>query len=95
MKPEIVKLVIKDYEMIGDAAYPNGILKTYYLLSPNKIKLAELKKDIEERFNYDGLDEEDIESKEEFCDDIWNCIEYFISKNFVTLDIEETYEIEY
>ena len=88
MKPRIVKLEIKDNEI-------NEVLDTYYIVNPDKSRLAELKKDIEGRFNYDGLDEEEIEAKEEFCDDIWNCIECFIKNNFITLDIDETYEIEY
>ena len=88
MKPKIVKLEIKDNEI-------HDVLETYYLVNPDKNKLAELKRDIEERFNYDGLDDEDIEAKEEFCDDIWNCIGCFIQNNFVVLDIDATYEISY
>ena len=91
MKTKIVRLEIRDKEM-------NDVLDTYYLISPNKKKLEELKHMIECRHDYmfvDNLTDEEYEKAEELADNIWDAIDIFISANFITLDIEETYEIEY
>lgn len=95
MKQKIVKLNITDYEMIGDMECPDGVLLTYYLINPDEGKLKELKDIIEGRFYVDGLTDEEIEAKEELCDDIWGYITDFIDENFVTLDIDKTYVIAY
>ena len=73
------------------------IMKTFYLLNPNKDKLYELKQLIEERFDYqfeDDISDEEIKAAEEFNDDIWNHIYDFVEKNFQQLDICE-YTINY
>ena len=88
MKVKIVRLVIKDDE----------IQNINYLVNPDKDKLAELKYMIEHRFDYEfenNLSNEAIKEAEEFCDNIWNNIERFIEQNFVTLDIDEEYQINY
>lgn len=92
---KIVKLEIRDPDIVGMLDYPNGILDTYYLINPDKNTLAVLKHMIENRFDYDGLTDEEIAAKEKFCDNIWEEIDDFIVKNFVTLDIDETYRITY
>ena len=91
MKAKIVKLEIKD----NDTAYPMRILDTYLLLNPDKTKLAELKHMIEHRFDMDGLTDEEIEAREEFCDFIWGKVDKFITDNFIVLNIDKTYEISY
>jgi hypothetical protein len=88
MKPKIVKLAIQDEE----------IRDTYYLVNPDKDKLAELKNMIEHRFDYqyaDNLTDEEIGKAEQFCDNIWEEIDKFIVNNFVVLTIDEIYEIAY
>lgn len=94
----IVRVNIKDDELIGDAVYPDGILKTYCLINPDEEKLAELKHMIENRFDYqydDDLTDEEVESAEKFCDSIWENIDTFVHDNFsILLDVYE-YEIEY
>lgn len=89
MKPKIVKLQILDYDANCE------ILFEYYLVNPDENKLSELKQMIEDRYNHDGLTDEEIEAREKFCDFIWDEIEEFIDNNFGTLDIDETYEIAY
>jgi hypothetical protein len=98
MKLKIVKLEIKDNDLVGMTDYPNGVLDTYYLVNPNKDKLAELKHIIEHRFDYqynDNISDEEFEKAREIDDNIWEAIDMFISANFVTLDIDEIYEIAY
>jgi hypothetical protein len=88
MKLKIVKLEIKDEE----------ICDTYYLVNPDKDKLAELKHMIEHRFDYmfdENITDEEFDKAEELVSDIWKAIDLFISANFVTLDIDEIYEIAY
>ena len=87
---KIVKVVFMDDE------YPN--LDTYYLIDPDESKLAELKKAIETRFDYeddDTLSTEEYEYKREIANDPWGFIDLFISMNFKTLDISEVVEINY
>ena len=91
MTPKIVRLEIVD----TDVEFETPLLDTYLLVNPDKDKLAELKHMIEHRFDFDGLTDEEIEANEKFCDDIWGNIERFIVKNFIVLNIDETYEIEY
>lgn len=91
MTPKIVRLDIMD----NDVAYDKRLLDTYYLVNPSDIKLDALKNAIEHRFDTFGLTDEEIKAKEEFCDNIWFRIDEFIEKNFVVLNIDETYEIAY
>jgi hypothetical protein len=98
MKLKIVKLEIKDYDLVGIVEYPNGVLDTKYLINPDENKLAELKHMIEHRFDYqfdDTFTAEEIFKAEKFCDSIWHNIDKFIEENFVVLDIDETYKIAY
>lgn len=94
MKLKIVRLEIRDDELMGD----KRLLDTYHLVNPNKEKLAELKHMIEHRFDYmydDNISDEDFDKGEELVSNIWEAIDLFISNNFVVLDIDETYEIAY
>ena len=91
MKPKLVKLEIVD----TDVEFENPILASCFLVNPDKNKLAELKYMIEHRFDTDGLTDEEIAAKEEFCDFIWDTVEKFINDNFVVLEVDEFYEIEY
>lgn len=95
MKTKIVKLEIKDTDLLSSYECPSGILETFYLIDPDETKLAELKNMIEHRFDYKDMTDEEIEKIEEFCDNIWSNIYDFIKDNFVTLNIDETYEIAY
>ena len=91
MEAKIVRLEIVDNDI-------NEIQDTYYLVSPNKKKLEELKHMIEHRFDYqydENLSDEDFDKAEELVNNIWEAIDLFISANFITLDIHENYEIEY
>ena len=91
MKSRIVELVIKDND-IGE------IQDTYYLLNPDKDKLAKLKQMIEGRFDYmykENLTDEEYLKGQELEDNIWEAIDLFIIANFVTLTIDEIYEIKY
>ena len=88
MKPRIVELVIKDEE----------IQDTYYLINPAKDKLAELKHMVEHRFDYqfdESVSDEEFDKAEELINNIWEAIDLFVNTNFVTLDIDEIYEINY
>lgn len=91
MKLKIVELNITDNEM-------NETLCTHYLVNPDKKKLAELKHMVEHRHDYmfeENISDEEFEKAEELVGNIWEAIDFFISTNFVVLDIEEIYEIEY
>lgn len=89
MKLKIVKLQIVDYDANGE------ILFEYDLINPDRHKLAELKQMIENRHDYGGLTDKEIEAKEELCDFIWDKVNDFIAENFIVLNIGETYEIAY
>jgi hypothetical protein len=94
----IVKVEIKDNDLFGMSDYPNGVLDTYYLVDPDKNKLAVLKHMIEHRFDYmsaENLTDEEFEKAEELHSNIWDAIDLFISANFTVLDIDEVYEIAY
>lgn len=93
MELKIVKLDIKDTDPIGIAE-----LDTYYLVNPDKEKLAKLKQMIEGRFDYQfmaDITDEEFDKAEELVNNIWEAIDLFISANFVTLTIDEVYEIDY
>ncbi len=91
---KIVKLDIVDLEF--DSRYlDDKVLRTYYLVDPDETKLAKLKHMVEDRFDTEGLTDEEIEAREEFCDFIWGAVDEFVNNNFTTFDIDETYEIEY
>ena len=80
---EIVKLQFHD----ADINEHDGVLKTYYLIAPDRDKLIELKNMVENRFM-----NEDIET----CDyAYWDVIDDFVAKNFSTIEISETFVIEY
>lgn len=92
MKAKIVKVQIIDYDANGE------ILLEYDFVNPDKNKLAKLKHMVEHRFEYqfdENSSDEEIEKAEKFCDTIWDNINNFINENFITLNIEEVYEIEY
>jgi hypothetical protein len=91
MTPKIVRLEIVD----TDVEFKTPLLDAYLLVNPDRDKLAELKHMIEHRFDTDGLTDEEIEANEKFRDDIWGNIARFINENFIVLDLDEIYEIEY
>ena len=94
----IVKVEIKDNDIFGMSDYPNGVLDTYYLVDPNKDKLAILKNMVEHRFDYmsaENLTNEEFEKAEELNSNIWDAIDLFINTHFTVLNIDETYEIAY
>ena len=91
---KIVRLDIVDNDF-DYRCCDDKVLNTYYLVDPDKTKLAELKHMIEHRHDFNGLTNEDIEAREEFCDFIWDKVDEFVNENFATLDINEVYEIKY
>ena len=98
MKTRIVKLDIKDNDIVGITDYPNGVLDTYYLVNPSKSKLEELQHMIEHRTDYlydETLTDEEYARAAEIDENIWEAIDLFVSANFIVLDIDETYEIAY
>lgn len=94
MKPKLVRLNIVD---VDAECNENVELATFLLVNPDKDKLDELKHMIEFRYTYDtdDLTDEEIAAKEEFRDFIWDTVEKFINDNFVVLETDEYYEIEY
>lgn len=80
---EIVKLQFHD----ADINERDGILKTYYLIAPDRDKLIELKNMVENRFM-----NEDVETYDYA---YWDVIDDFVAKNFSTIEISETFVIEY
>lgn len=95
MQVKYVKVDIIDREVdVGE----NPIQQTYTLMNPNMNKLKQLKYLIENRHNYKfdkNLSKQDIQKCEEFCDNVWENIDTFVQENFVTIDIDEVYEIKY
>ena len=94
MKLKIVRLEINDTELAG----AERLLETYHLVNPDEDKLAELKHLIEHRFDYttdENISDEDFERAEELCSNIWEAIDLFIGANFIVLDIDAIYEINY
>lgn len=88
MKAKLVNLEIVDNAW-------EDTYNIYVLVNPDESKLAELKQMVETRFDTDGLTDEEIAAKEDLCDNIWDRIADFITKNFVVLSIDETYEVLY
>ena len=95
MKAKIIKLEFVDKDVnVGE----NPIQQQYYLLNPNKEKLQELKSLVENRFDYmsnDSLTDEQYLKAQELDDNIWEAIDLFVSANFIVLDIEDSFEINY
>ena len=79
---EIVKLQFHD----ADINERDGILKTYYLIAPDRNKLIELKNMVENRFDDDDYDDRD---------GYWDVIDEFVKKHFETIEIADTFVIEY
>jgi hypothetical protein len=79
---EIVKLQFHD----ADINERDGILKTYYLIAPDREKLLELREKVENRFNDPNYDDRD---------GYWDVIDDFVRKNFSTIEIADTFVIEY
>ena len=79
---EIVKLQFHD----ADINERDGILKTYYLVNPDREKLVELRDKVENRFDEDHYDDRD---------GYWGAIDDFVRENFSTIEISETFVIEY
>ena len=94
MKLKIVRLEINDADLVG----ADKLLDTYHLVNPNEDKLALLTHMVEHRFDYlydNNISDEDFEKAEELSGNIWEAIDLFISTNFIVLDIDETFEINY
>ena len=90
MKVKIVKLEIIDAD--------EGIQDSYLLLAPDKTKLAELKRIVENRFDYqydEDITDEEFKMAEAVCDNIWDIIDTFVNDNFIVLEVDEVYEIAY
>lgn len=79
---EIVKLQFHD----ADINEKDGILKTYYLIAPDREKLLELRQKVEDRTNDPNYDDRD---------GYWDVIDDFVRENFSTIEIAETFIIEY
>ena len=79
---EIVKLQFHD----ADINERDGVLKTYYLIAPDREKLIELKNMVENRFDDENYDDRD---------GYWVVIDEFVQKNFETIEISDTFVIEY
>lgn len=79
---KIVRLQFHD----ADINERNGILKTYYLVNPDRKKLGELKAMVENRFEYGGDD----------CDyTYWDKIDDFVQRHFTTVEVADTFVVEY
>lgn len=79
---EIVKLQFHD----ADVNERDGILKTYYLIAPDREKLIELREMVENRFDDPNYDD---------TDGYWGKIDEFVQQNFSTIEIADTFIIEY
>lgn len=79
---EIVKLQFHD----ADINEKDGILKTYYLIAPDREKLLELRQKVENRTDDPNYDDRD---------GCWDVIDDFVRENFSTIEIAETFIIEY
>jgi hypothetical protein len=79
---EIVKLQFHD----ADINERDGILKTYYLIAPDREKLLELRDKVENRFDDPDYDDRD---------GYWDVIDSFVRDNFSTIEIADTFVIEY
>ena len=79
---EIVKLQFHD----ADINERDGVLKTYYLIAPDREKLLELRQKVENRTDDPNYDDRD---------GYWDVIDDFVKENFSTIEIAETFIIEY
>lgn len=79
---EIVKLQFHD----ADINERDGVLKTYYLIAPDREKLLELRQKVENRTDDPNYDDRD---------GYWDVIDDFVRENFSTIEIAETFIIEY
>jgi hypothetical protein len=79
---EIVKLQFHD----ADIDERDGILKTYYLVNPDREKLIELREMVENRFDDENYDDRD---------GYWGVIDDFVRANFSVIDISDTFVIQY
>lgn len=98
IKLKIVQLNITDFDLIGSRECSDGVLATYYLINPDEAKLEELENTVAHRCDYmddENLTDEEYAKAEMLHDCIWGYISEFIDENFITLDIDETYEIAY
>ena len=87
MKPQIIQFDIVDNDC-NPEYYDSKVLRTYYLINPDNAKLSELCHMIEDRHNWDGLTDEEIEAREEFCDFIWDKVDEFINENFIVFNLK-------
>lgn len=102
---EIVALKFNDSELSDfrdtsyHESYPNGLLRTYLLVNPDKHKLEELKDKVENRRDfedeYDNLTDEQIKAAEDFCDSIWDFIDEFVNQHFTVLSVNDDFNITY
>ena len=91
---KIVRVDFKDNSIFDGTP----ILETYYLINPNKDKLQELKEMVETRFDYEYINDlpnEAYHRMREIADDPWYAIDTFVKENFVILDIDEVFDINY
>ena len=79
---EIIKLQFHD----SDVNERDGVLKTYYLIAPDREKLCELREKVENRFDDPNYDDSD---------GYWDVIDDFVRNNFSTIEIADTFVIEY
>jgi hypothetical protein len=79
---EIVKLQFHD----ADINERDGILKIYYLVNPDRERLVELRSMVENRFDDDNYDDRD---------GYWGVIDNFVKSHFSTIEISDTFVIEY
>ena len=79
---KIIKLQFHD----ADINERDGILKTYYLVNPERSKLIELKNMVEKRCEHARYEED--------CS-YWDVIDEFVQKNFETIEISDAFIIEY
>ena len=79
---EIVKLQFHDV----DINEHDGILKTYYLVNPERERLIELRNMVENRFDDPNYDDRD---------GYWGVIDDFVRANFSVIEISDTFVIEY
>lgn len=79
---EIVKLQFHD----ADIDERDGILKTYYLVNPERSRLIELREMVENRFDDPNYDDRD---------GYWDVIDEFVKSHFSTIRMADEFIIEY
>lgn len=92
-KDKIVRVDIVDEE-----DFEERIQDSFYLVNPDREKLAELKSMIENRFEYlydDTLSDKEREKAEKFCENVWDDINKFVDDNFEQIVVDELFEIDY